>query len=84
MTKRILHRWSIHIKSKHTGIKVKVGNDQEMVQSKRNSHSKNRGGKKLTNNQVPPILYKPLCLTWVVIFEALFGCHGILFWVKIP
>ena len=29
--------------------KVKVGNDQEMAQSERNSHSKNRGGKsKLT------------------------------------
>ena len=27
--------------------KVQVGNDQEKVQSERNSHSKNRGGKKL-------------------------------------
>ena len=27
--------------------KVKVGNDQEMAQSERNSHSKNRGGKNL-------------------------------------
>ena len=26
--------------------KVKVGNDQEMTQSERNSHSKNEGGKK--------------------------------------
>ena len=26
--------------------KVKVHNDHEMVQSERNSHSKNRGGKK--------------------------------------
>ena len=26
--------------------KVKVGNDQEMTQSERNSHSKKRGGKK--------------------------------------
>ena len=27
-----------------TVIKVKVGNDQEMAQSERNSHSKNQGG----------------------------------------
>ena len=27
-------------------LKVKVGNDQEMTQSERNLHSKNRGGKK--------------------------------------
>ena len=27
-------------------LKVKVGNDQEMAQSERNSHFKNRGGKK--------------------------------------
>ena len=27
--------------------KVKVSNDQEMAQSESNSHSKNRGGKKL-------------------------------------
>ena len=26
-------------------VKAKVGNDQEMAQSERNSHSKNRGGK---------------------------------------
>ena len=26
-------------------VKVKVGNDQEMAQSEKNSHSKNRGGK---------------------------------------
>ena len=29
--------------------KVKVGNDQEMAQSERNSHSKNRDGKKIIN-----------------------------------
>ena len=28
-------------------IKVKVGNDQEMARSERNSHSNNRGGKKV-------------------------------------
>ena len=28
-------------------VKVKVGNDQEMAQSERNSNYKNRGGKKL-------------------------------------
>ena len=31
---------------------VKVGNDQEMAQSERNSHSKNRGGKNRINSQV--------------------------------
>ena len=30
----------------------KVGNDQEMTRSERNSHPKNRGGKNKTNNQV--------------------------------
>ena len=30
--------------------KVQVGNDQEMVQSERNSHSKNRGEKKRVYN----------------------------------
>ena len=29
------------------GKKVQVGNDQEKTQSERDSHSKNRGGKKL-------------------------------------
>ena len=32
-------------------LKVKVGTDQEMAQSERNSHSKNRVGKKL-NQQI--------------------------------
>ena len=31
--------------------KVQVGKDQEKAQSERDSHSKNRGGKKQTNNQ---------------------------------
>ena len=31
--------------------KVQVGKDQEKAQSERDSHSKNRGGKKPTNNQ---------------------------------
>ena len=30
---------------------VQVGKDQEKAQSERDSHSKNRGGKKQTNNQ---------------------------------
>ena len=30
-------------------LKVKVGNDQEFAQSEKNSHSKNRGGKKLND-----------------------------------
>ena len=33
------------------GKKVQVGKDQEKAQSERDSHSKNRGGKKQTNNQ---------------------------------
>ena len=31
---------------------VQVGKDQEKAQSEKDSHSKNRGGKKTTNNQV--------------------------------
>ena len=31
--------------------KGQVGNDQEKVQSEKDSHSKNRGGKKQTNNK---------------------------------
>ena len=31
---------------------VQVGKDQEKVQSEKDSHSKNRGGKNQTNNQV--------------------------------
>ena len=34
-----------------SGKKVQVGKDQEKAQSERDSHSKNRGGKKQTNNQ---------------------------------
>ena len=32
--------------------KVQVGKDQERAQSEKDSHSKYRGGKKQTNNQV--------------------------------
>ena len=32
--------------------KVQVGKDQEKAQSDKKSHSKNRGGKNLINNQV--------------------------------
>ena len=32
--------------------KVQVGKDQEKAQSEKDSHSKNRGGKRQTNNQV--------------------------------
>ena len=32
--------------------KVQVGKDQEKAQSEKDSHSKNRGGKKQTNNEV--------------------------------
>ena len=34
------------------GKKVQVGKDQEKAQSEKESHSKNQGGKKQTNNQV--------------------------------
>ena len=37
---------------KNTGKKVQVGKDQEKAQSEKDSHSKNRGEKKQTNNQV--------------------------------
>ena len=40
--------------------KVKVGNDQETMQSKRNSKSKNRGGKKL-NWQLVTYTKKTYC-----------------------
>ena len=43
-----------------TLIKVKVGNDQEMAQSERNSDSKNRGGKKL-NQQSGTFTKKTYC-----------------------
>ena len=33
-------------------VKVKVGNEQEMAQSERNSHSKNRGEKNKVKSQV--------------------------------
>ena len=33
-------------------LKEQVGKDQEKAQSEKDSHSKNRGGKKQTNNQV--------------------------------
>ena len=32
--------------------KIQVGKDQEKAQSEKDSHSKNRGGKNQTNNQV--------------------------------
>ena len=35
--------------------KVQVGKDQEKAQSEKDSHSKNRGGKKQTNNQGPVV-----------------------------
>ena len=40
------------IKSKACNKKVQVGKDQEKAQSEKDSHSKNRGGKNQTNNQV--------------------------------
>ena len=40
--------------------KVKVGNDQEMAQSERNSHSKNRDGNKL-NQQSGSYTKKTYC-----------------------
>ena len=38
--------------SVNNGKKVQVGKDQEKAQPGKDSHSKNRGGKKQTNNQV--------------------------------
>ena len=37
----------INVKTGSDGRKVQVGKDQEKAQSEKNSHSKNRGGKKL-------------------------------------
>ena len=37
---------TFQISVKYTCIKVKVGKDQEKAQSEKDSHSKNRGGKK--------------------------------------
>ena len=42
----------------NTHEKVQVGNDQEKAQSEKNSHSKNRGRKKQTNNKVLIITMK--------------------------
>ena len=41
-------------------LEVKVGSDQEMAQSERNSHSRNRGGKKL-NYQSGTYTKKTFC-----------------------
>ena len=41
----------VHRNLHSTHEKVQVGKDQEKAQSERDSHSKNRGGKKQTNNQ---------------------------------
>ena len=38
-------RCSLKLNFDELYMKVKVGNDQEIAQSKRNSHTKNRGGK---------------------------------------
>ena len=45
---RVFIKYSLESSSK----KVQVGKDQEKAQSEKDSHSKNRGGKKQTNNQV--------------------------------
>ena len=41
---------TLHLGNKYTDLnlkKIQVGNDQEKAQSEKDSHSKNRGGKKL-------------------------------------
>ena len=43
---------SASLQGKRKSKKVQVGKDQEKAQSEKDSHSKNRGGKKQTNNQV--------------------------------
>ena len=44
MTWYIIKANNVHLY--HVSKKVQVGNDQEKAQSERDSHSKNRGGKK--------------------------------------
>ena len=46
----LIHR---HVQEILTYKKVQIGKDQEKAQSEKDSHSKNRGGKKQTNNQGP-------------------------------
>ena len=43
----LICKLNIIFNSLYNVVKVKVDNDQEMAQSERNSHSKNRGGKQL-------------------------------------
>ena len=47
-----LNKWLIDFLSVTYEKKVQVGKDQEKAQSEKDSHSKNQGGKKQTNNQV--------------------------------
>ena len=49
--RRAYKLWTRH-KTDHYKEKVQVGKDQEKAQSEKDSHSKNRGGKNQTNNQV--------------------------------
>ena len=54
---RLTNVCQTHIRSRSTHEfachkKVQVGKDQEKAQSEKDSHSKNRGGKNQTNNQV--------------------------------
>ena len=50
---RLLHIFKLFNAASYSFEKVQVGKDQEKAQSEKDSHSKNRGGKKnQTNNQV--------------------------------
>ena len=46
MTRNVQLEKCVYIVINHEGKKVQVGKDQEKAQSERDSHSKNRGGKK--------------------------------------
>ena len=52
---------SIYLKNSRVGRneKVQVGNDQEKEQSEKDSHSKNRGGKKTTGIYTMKTFRKP-------------------------
>ena len=46
------NEWFNNVNRDQSARKVQVGKDQEKAQSEKDSHSKNRGGKNQTNNQV--------------------------------
>ena len=54
--------------------KVQVGDDQENVQSERNSHSKNRGGKKIKKKSYTKKTYRKPSEQLFPIGDQLYAC----------